>query len=214
MTLRIVIAEDSVLFREGLVRLLAEADHDVIDAVGDAESLVEAVAARVPDLVIVDVRMPPTMTDDGVQAAQKMRTSHPDLPILLLSQHIETRHAVELVGSGSFGYLLKDRVLRVDEFVDAVERVAGGGSALDPSVVAALVAPRRREDRLGSLSARELEVLELVAEGLTNVGVASRLCVADRTVEAHMRSIFQKLGITDSGDNHRRVLAVVTYLSG
>lgn len=213
MTLRIVIAEDSVLFREGLVRLLSEAGHEVIDAVGDAESLVTAVASRLPDLVIVDVRMPPTMTDDGAQAAHAMRTSHPDLPIVLLSQHIETRHAVDLVGTGSFGYLLKDRVLRVDEFVDAVERVAGGGSALDPSVVAALVAPRRRDDRLGSLSARELEVLGLVAEGLTNLGVASRLCVADRTVEAHMRSIFQKLGIPDSGDNHRRVLAVITYLS-
>lgn len=213
MTLRIVIAEDSVLFREGLVRLLTEADHDVIGAVGDAESLVDVVAVRVPDLVIADIRMPPTMTDDGAQAARTLRESNPELPILLLSQHIEIRRAVDLVGTGSFGYLLKDRVLRVDEFVEVVERVAGGGSALDPSVVAALVAPRRREDRLGSLSARELEVLGLVAEGLTNLGVASRLCVADRTVEAHMRSIFQKLGIPDTGDHHRRVLAVVTYLN-
>jgi DNA-binding NarL/FixJ family response regulator len=170
--LRIVIAEDSVLFREGLIRLVTEVGHEVIDAVGDAEALVQVVASQVPDLAIVDVRMPPTMTD-----------------------------------------LLKDRVLRVDEFADAAERVAGGGSALDPSVVAALVAPRRRDDRFESLSARELEVLELLAEGLTNLGVASRLSVANRTVEAHVRSIFQKLQIPDTGDNHRRVLAVVTFLS-
>ena len=148
MTLQIVIAEDSVLFREGLVRLLNESGHDVAAAVGDAESLTRAVADGVPDLVIVDVRMPPDMTDDGARAAIALRALHPELPILLLSQHVETRHAVDLVGTGAFGYLLKDRVLRVDDFVDAVERVASGGSALDPSVVAALVSPRRREDAL------------------------------------------------------------------
>jgi DNA-binding NarL/FixJ family response regulator len=201
-----------VLFREGLVRLLTEAGHEIVHAVGDADSLIDAVADHSPDLAIVDVRMPPTMTDDGARASRALRASHPQLPILLLSQHVETRHAVELVGTGAFGYLLKDRVLRVDDFVDTVERVAGGGSALDPSVVAALVAPRRRDDRLASLSARELEVLELVAEGLTNQGVASRLCIAERTVEAHMRSILQKLQVPDSGDNHRRVLAVVAFL--
>ena len=164
MTLQIVIAEDSVLFREGLMRLLGEAGHEVAAAVGDAESLMLALADGIPDVVIVDVRMPPDMTDDGARAAHALRSLHPNLPILLLSQHIETRHAVELVGAGAFGYLLKDRVLRVDEFVDAVERVAAGGSALDPSVVAALVAPHRRDVRLGSLSARELEVLELGGE--------------------------------------------------
>ena len=213
MTLQIVIAEDSVLFREGLVRLLNEVGHEVAAAVGDAESLMRAVANGVPDLVIVDVRMPPDMTDDGARAVHALRALHPNLPILLLSQHVETRHAVELVGAGAFGYLLKDRVLRVDDFVDAVERVAAGGSALDPSVVAALVAPRRRDEQLGSLSARELEVLQLVAEGRTNAAVATRLVVAERTVEAHMRSILQKLQIPDSGDDHRRVLAVVAYLS-
>ena len=154
-----------MLFREGLVRLLIEAGHEVAAAVGDAESLMQIVADQIPDLVIIDVRMPPDMTDDGARAAHSLRELHPDLPILLLSQHIETRHAIELVGTGAFGYLLKDRVLRVDEFVDAVERVATGGSALDPSVVEALVAPRRRDELLGSLSAREIEVLELVAEG-------------------------------------------------
>ena len=213
MTLQIVIAEDSVLFREGLMRLLGEAGHEVAAAVGDAESLMLALADGIPDVVIVDVRMPPDMTDDGARAAHALRSLHPNLPIVLLSQHIETRHAVELVGAGAFGYLLKDRVLRVAEFVDAVERVAAGGSALDPSVVAALVAPHRRDVRLGSLSARELEVLELVAEGRTNASVATRLVVAERTVEAHMRSILQKLQIPDSGDDHRRVLAVVAFLS-
>ncbi len=210
--LRIVVAEDSVLFREGLTRLLTESGHDVVDAVGDAPALVAAVNDHLPDLVIVDVRMPPTMTDDGAQAAHVLRTQYPELGILLLSQHVETRHALDLVGTGGFGYLLKDRVLRMDDFLDAVERVAAGGSALDPSVVAALVAPRRLDDRLAGLSGRELEVLGLVAEGRTNMAIAERLFVTERTVEAHMRSILQKLQIDDSGDSHRRVLAVVAYL--
>jgi DNA-binding NarL/FixJ family response regulator len=210
--LRIVIAEDSVLFREGLARLLTESGHEVVDAVGDAPSLMTAVAEHIPDLAIIDVRMPPTMTDDGAQAAHVLRAQHPELGILLLSQHVETRHALDMVSTGGFGYLLKDRVLRVDDFLDAVDRVAGGGSALDPSVVAALVAPRQRDDRMATLSARELEVLALVAEGRTNVAIAGRLFVTERTVEAHMRSILQKLQIDDSGDSHRRVLAVVAYL--
>ena len=210
--LRIVIAEDSVLFREGLARLLTESGHEVIDAVGDAPSLLATVEDQMPDLAIVDVRMPPTMTDDGAKTAHALRAQHPDLAILLLSQHVETRHALDMVGTGGFGYLLKDRVLRVDDFLDAVERVAFGGSALDPSVVAALVAPRRLDDRLATLSSRELEVLELVAEGRTNVAIAERLFVTERTVEAHMHSILQKLQIDDSGDSHRRVLAVVAYL--
>ncbi len=211
--MRIVVAEDSVLFREGLTRLLAEAGHEVTAAVGDAGSLMAAVQAQRPDLAIVDVRMPPTMSDDGAQAAQQLRAELPDLPILLLSQHIETRHAVNLVASGSFGYLLKDRVLRVDDFLDAVRRVADGGSALDPAIVGALVAPTRRDDPLLALTAREQEVLALVAEGKSNTAISAQLVVAERTVETHMRSIFQKLRLVDSGDNHRRVLAVLAYLT-
>jgi DNA-binding NarL/FixJ family response regulator len=210
---RIVVAEDSVLFREGLTRLLAEAGHEVTAAVGDAGSLMAAVRRQRPDLVIVDVRMPPTMSDDGAEAAQQLRAELPGLPILLLSQHIETRHAVDLVASGSFGYLLKDRVLRVDDFLDAVRRVADGGSALDPAIVGALVAPTRRDDPLRALTAREQEVLALVAEGKSNTAISSQLVVAERTIETHMRSIFQKLRLVDSGDNHRRVLAVLAYLT-
>jgi DNA-binding NarL/FixJ family response regulator len=212
-SVRIVVAEDSVLFREGLTRLLAEAGHEVTAAVGDAGSLMAVVQAQRPDLAIVDVRMPPTMSDDGAQAAQQLRAELPDLPILLLSQHIETRHAVGLVASGSFGYLLKDRVLRVDDFLDAVRRVANGGSALDPAIVGALVAPTRGDDPLLALTAREQEVLALVAEGKSNTAISAQLVVAERTVETHMRSIFQKLRLVDSGDNHRRVLAVLAYLT-
>jgi DNA-binding NarL/FixJ family response regulator len=210
---RIVVAEDSVLFREGLTRLLAEAGHEVTAAVGDAGSLMAVVQAQRPDLAIVDVRMPPTMSDDGAQAAQQLRAELPDLPILLLSQHIETRHAVGLVASGSFGYLLKDRVLRVDDFLDAVRRVANGGSALDPAIVGALVAPTRGDEPLLALTTREQEVLALVAEGKSNTAISAQLVVAERTVETHMRSIFQKLRLVDSGDNHRRVLAVLAYLT-
>lgn len=211
--MRVVLAEDSVLFREGLTRLLEDAGHEVVAAVGDAPSLVEAVARLAPDIAIVDVRMPPTMTDDGVRTAVALRVDHPSLAILLLSQHIETRHAVGLVARGAFGYLLKDRVLRVDDFLDAVRRVAAGGSALDPDIVGALVAPTRHGDALQALTAREREVLSLVAEGWSNTAISSRLVVAERTVETHMRAIFQKLDLADSGDNHRRVLAVLAYLT-
>jgi len=209
---RIVIAEDSVLFREGLARLLVEGGHEIVAAVGDAGGLVDAVRAHDPDLAVIDVRMPPTLTDDGARAAALLRAERPRFPMMLLSQHVETRHSLPLVTSGGFGYLLKDRVLGVDDFLDAVRRVADGGSALDPDVVGALLAPTRGDDELAVLSAREREVLALVAEGRTNVGIARRLVLAERTVETHMRAIFQKLRIADGGDDHRRVLAVLTHL--
>jgi DNA-binding NarL/FixJ family response regulator len=209
---RIVIAEDSVLFREGLARLLVEGGHEIVAAVGDAGGLVDAVRVHDPDLAVIDVRMPPTLTDDGARAAALLRAERPRFPMMLLSQHVETRHSLPLVTSGGFGYLLKDRVLGVDDFLDAVRRVADGGSALDPDVVGALLAPTRGDDELAVLSAREREVLALVAEGRTNVGIARRLVLAERTVETHMRAIFQKLRIADGGDDHRRVLAVLTHL--
>ncbi|MFT3832024.1 MAG: response regulator transcription factor [Micropruina sp.] len=208
--MRIVVAEDSVLFREGLVRLLAEKGHEVVAAVGDAPALVAAVGELTPALAVVDVRMPPRMESDGAEAAAALRQSHPDLGLLLLSQHIDLRHTVRLIGSPGFGYLLKDRVLDVAEFVAAAERVADGGSALDPTVVRALVKTHAGSG-LGELSERELVVLRLVAEGLSNTAVADRLVVSERTVEAHIRSVFLKLGLPDEGTN-RRVLAVLAYL--
>ena len=211
--MRIVLADDSVLFREGLLRLLSEAGHEVVAAVGDRDALEAAVDEHLPDLALIDIRMPPTMTDDGARAARSLRAKHPALPMILLSQHVETRHSVALVAAGGFGYLLKDRVLRVDDFLDAVRRVAEGGSALDPDVVAALLSPARREDPLALLSEREHEVLALVAEGHSNAAIAARLTLAERTIETHMRSIFQKLRIAETGDRHRRVLAVLAYLA-
>lgn len=208
-----MVAEDSVLFREGLVRLLTEAGHEVVAEAGDALALLAAVRARRPDLCIVDIRMPPDRQSDGARAAGTLRGEYPQLPILLLSQHIETRHSLALISGGACGYLLKDRVLRVDDFLDAAQRVADGGSALDPEIVAALVSPHRGDRRLGTLSQRELEVLDLVAQGHSNTGIAQRLVVSDRTVETHMRSVFNKLGLADSGTNHRRVLAVLAYLN-
>ena len=210
--MRIVIGEDSALFREGLVLLLRDAGHEVAAAVGDAVSLVDAVAREHPDLAIVDIRMPPRNEDDGARAAAQIRKEHPGVAVMLLSQHVETRHSLDLVAAGGFGYLLKDRVLDVDDFLDALRRVRDGGSALDPEVVAALVGGRRGDDPLSSLSPREREVLGLMAEGRTNAGIARRLWLTDRTVETHVRSILGKLGIAASDDDHRRVLAVLAHL--
>jgi DNA-binding NarL/FixJ family response regulator len=210
--MRIVIGEDSALFREGLARLLEDAGHEVVGRAADAVSLVEVVEREVPDLAVIDVRMPPDGTDDGARAARTLRDRMPGLAIVMLSQHVETRHSVDLVTSGRFGYLLKDRVFDVDDFLDALRRVAEGGSALDPEVVATLLAPRREHDRLALLTPREREVLELMAEGRTNVGIARRLWLTDRTVETHVSSIIRKLGLTESEEEHRRVLAVLTWL--
>ena len=211
--MRIVIGEDSALFREGLARLLEDAGHEVVAKAADAPSLVAAVDDAEPDLAVIDIRMPPDHTDDGARAARTIRDRHPELGIVLLSQHIETRHSVDLVSRGRFGYLLKDRVLDVDDFLDAIRRVAAGGSALDPEVVARLLGAHRSSDPLGSLTTREREVLALMAEGRTNVGIARRLWLTDRTVETHVGSILGKLGLATSDEDHRRVLAVLMYLS-
>jgi len=209
---RIVIAEDSTLFREGLASLLADAGHDIVARVPDAPTLVLAVREHRPDLAIVDVRMPPDRTDDGARAAISLRHEFPDVGILLLSQHIETTHSVRLVSGGGFGYLLKDRVLDVDEFLDALRRVAAGGSALDPEVVTRLIGMNSAQAPLQSLTPRERDVLALMAEGHTNAGIARRLWVSDRTVETHVANILSKLGLEPTDEMHRRVLAVLRYL--
>ncbi len=211
--MRIVIGEDSALFREGLARLVEDAGHEVVAKAADAPSLVAAVDATAPDLVIIDVRMPPDLTDDGARAARVVRGTHPELGIVLLSQHVETRHSVELVASGRFGYLLKDRVFDVNDFLDALRRVAAGGSALDPEVVSRLIGVNRTGDPIAALTPREREVLALMAEGRTNVGIARRLWLTERTVETHVGSILAKLGLATSDEDHRRVLAVLAYLS-
>ena len=212
--MQIVIGEDSVLFREGLARLLEDHGHVVAATAGDAPDALEAVRTHRPDLAILDVRMPPDLADDGARAARVVRSEFPDLGIVLLSQHVETRHSVDLVGAGGFGYLLKDRVLDVDDVIAALHRVATGGSALDPEVVARLLVARRHDSPLTLLTTRETEVLALMAEGRTNTGIASRLWLTERTVETHVSSIMAKLGLTADVHDHRRVLAVLTYLEG
>src|SRR4051812_45338770 len=187
---------------------------EVVGQAGDAEDLVRKVRAHKPDIAVIDVRMPPTNTDDGLRAAQQIRAELPDVALLVLSQYIEETYAVELLESGSegIGYLLKDRVAEVDRFIDAVRRVADGGSALDPEVVSRLLGRRRAEDPLAQLTPREREVIELMAEGRTNQAIADELVVSERAVEKHVTSIFSKLGLTTSASDHRRVLAVLAYL--
>lgn len=211
--MRVVIVEDQVLLREGLARLFRDGGHEVAATRGDAEELLTFVSQEAPDLVVLDVRMPPTHTDEGIRAAAEIKGSFPDLGVLVLSQHVETVHSVGLVEYPAFGYLLKDRVLEVEEFLATAERVAAGGSALDPKVISNLVAGRQRPG-LQALSERELDVLALMAEGLTNTGIAERLVLSDRTVESHVRRVFIKLDVPESATDHRRVLAVLAHLRG
>lgn len=210
--LRVVLAEDSVLLREGLVRLFEEAGFETVGAYGDADALLAALESDAPDVAVLDVRMPPTFRDEGVRAAIELRRRHTGLGILLLSQYVEGTYAHELLssGDGGMGYLLKDRVASLEELEDAISRVSQGGTVLDPQVVRELLA--RRADPLASLTAREREVLELMAQGRTNAGIAAQLFIGVGAVEKNVTSIFQKLGLEDSGTDHRRVLAVLTWL--
>ncbi len=213
--LRVVVADDSVLLREGIVRLLDEsADFEVVAQAGDADDLLRKVGAHRPDVAVVDIRMPPTHTDDGLRAALEIRASHPDTSVLVLSQYVEEGYALELVGdsAGGVGYLLKDRVADVEVFVDAVKRVAAGGSALDPEVVSQLLGRARRDDPLEHITPREREVLELMAEGRSNHAISEQLVVTERAVEKHVTSIFGKLGLPPAPEDHRRVLAVLKFL--
>jgi DNA-binding NarL/FixJ family response regulator len=212
--MRVAIAEDSVLLREGLARLLADEGHEVVAAEGDPEKFLRTVANRVPDVAVVDVRMPPTFTDEGLRAALIVRDRWPDIGVLVLSQWVEERYATELVAGRphGVGYLLKDRVADVAEFLDALKRVAAGGSALDPEVVAQLLARSRHP--LGALTPREREVLALMAEGRSNSAIAGALVVSGGAVEKHINSIFTKLGLAPAAQDHRRVLAVLQYLNG
>jgi len=211
--MRVVIAEDSVLLREGLVRLLQTADIDVVAAVGDAEALVSAAQQHRPDLVLVDVRMPPDYTDEGLRAALLLRRLRPRIAVLVLSQYVEERYAIELLTGETrgIGYLLKDRVADVGQFLEALHRVAGGGTALDPEVVSQLLV-RRRSDPLDALTRREADVLALMAEGRSNAGIAGALSLSDGAVAKHISSIFTKLDLTPADNDHRRVLAVLQFL--
>lgn len=216
--MRIVIAEDSAIVRAGLAEILADRDHEVVAAVGDAQALIAAVDEHRPDVTVVDVRMPPSYTDEGLRAAIAIRRDHPGVGVLVFSQYIETRYAADLLGAAAgggaagVGYLLKDRVSDVDEFLEALSRVAAGGTALDPEVVTQLLAASRRTDKLGSLTAREREVLALMAEGRSNSAIAATLVVSERAVEKHVANIFSKLTLAPSDTDNRRVLAVLRYL--
>ena len=210
--MRLIIVEDQALLREGLAGLFREAGHQVVASRGDCTDLEATIAATHPDLLILDVRLPPNLADEGARAAASVKRSRPDLGVLLLSQHIETRHSVGLAGLAGFGYLLKDRVLDVAEFLAAAERVADGGSALDPQVVTSLLGRTSKQDRLNALTDREHEVLRLMAQGLANSGIAKRLMLSERTVEAHVRRLMVKLDLGEVDDANRRVLAVLSYL--
>ena len=211
---RVVLAEDSVLLREGLLRLLDGAGFDVVDACGDAESFLRSVERHRPDLVVVDVRMPPTFTDEGVRGALVVREQYPDVAVLVLSQYVEENYATELVAGSTrgVGYLLKDRVADVGDFVEALRRVAAGGTALDPEVVSQLLSRARRRDPLERLTPRETDVLRLMAEGRSNTAVAQTLFVTEGAVEKHVSGIFAKLDLPPAERDHRRVLAVLRYL--
>jgi len=210
-----VIAEDSLLLREGLAQLLERAGFDVVGQAGNAHELLLKVRSYKPDVAVIDVRMPPTQTDEGARAAEQIRAEQPDVGILLLSQIIEATVALRLFSERpeGFGYLLKDRVLEIDDFLDAVRRVGRGGSALDPQVVAQLVGRRRQDDPLGELTGREREVLELMAEGRSNQGIGKKLFLSPKTVETHIHRVFTKLGLEQAPEDHRRVLAVLAYLA-
>jgi DNA-binding NarL/FixJ family response regulator len=212
--MRVVVADDSVLLREGIVRLLEEAGFEVAGQAGDGEELLRKVRAHKPDVAIVDIRMPPTHTDEGLRAAREIRAELPGVGVLVLSQYVEQQYALDLLADNAegVGYLLKDRVADIDAFADAVRRVADGGSALDPEVVSQMLGRRRQEDPVEELTPREREVLGLMAEGRTNAAIASALVVTERAVEKHVTSIFSKLDLTASPDDHRRVLAVLRFL--
>jgi DNA-binding NarL/FixJ family response regulator len=212
--MRAVIAEDSVLLREGLSRLLTEAGIEIVGQASDAEDLLRKTRAHKPDVVVTDIRMPPSQTDEGLRAAQVIRGELPQTGVLVLSQHIEEAYVMELLGESAegVGYLLKDRVADIDRFIEAVERVAHGGSALDPEVVSHMLGRRRREDPLSDLTPREREVLGLMAEGRSNHAIAEQLVVTERAVEKHVTNIFGKLGFTSAPNDHRRVLAVLAYV--
>lgn len=211
--LRVVVADDDVLLREGLASLLERSGFDVIGQAADATELLALVRDQAPQLAVVDIRMPPTHTTEGLDAAKVIRTESPDTGILVLSAHVEVEHATELLASGhGIGYLLKTRVTDVGDFVETLERIAKGASVVDPALVSELVSARRRDDPLAALSAREHEVLVLMAEGRSNAGIARRLWVTEGTVEKHVRSILTKLNLNEEADDHRRVRAVITYL--
>ena len=214
--MRVVIADDAALVREGVARLLADAGLDVVGQASEAAALMLLVRDRRPDVAIVDIRMPPTNTDEGLVAAQEIRASHPETAVLVLSQHLEPRYAVRLLeeAPSGAGYLLKERVGRTDELVDAIRRVAAGECVVDRAVVDELVARRRRDDPLAELSGREREILELMAEGRSNQGICQALWLSPKTVETHIRHLFMKLGLEDTPADNRRVLAVLAFLRG
>ena len=214
--MRVLIAEDSVLLRQGLVHLLTDAGLEVVAAVDDADKLLRAVDEHRPDICVVDIRMPPTHTDEGVRAALVIRAQHPEVSVLMLSQYVEERYALDLIASNphGFGYLLKDRVADVAEFIEAVRRVATGGTARDPEGVQQLLVRSRRPDPLGALTPRESQVIGLMAEGRSNAGIARELVVSEGAVEKHVSSIFSKLGLPPAEQDHRRVLAVLRWLDG